>query len=542
MKRFNMLALYFHTLRYMKFSQVYWKLYYHFKKNYPVITSRPKLRSLVGNWIAPISKQVSLVGERKFCFLNESHEINSPVDWNNPSYEKLWLYNLHYFDDLNAKDAYLRRQQHNNIIDLWVKDNAPGKGNGWEPYPTSLRIVNWIKWSIIGNCLNDVQSQSLATQVRFLFRKLEWHLLGNHLFANAKALVFAGLFFEGDEADKWLRKGLSIIDQQIPEQVLKDGGNFELSPMYHVIFLEDSLDLINIARVYQNKNLQYLEEIITRMITWLQVMMHPDGQISFFNDCAFGVAADPVQIFDYVKRLNIASKKISEGIVTLDESGYIRIENSNAVVIFDCAKVGPDYIPGHAHADSLSFECSLFGKRVVVNSGTSCYGVSEERLRQRSTEAHSTVSIDDENSSEVWGGFRVARRANPINLKVSKDNQFYQVSCAHNGYLRLKGEPMHTREICLDDDFLIVKDIIDGVFKKAVGRIFLHPQVSVEVNEDKTSGMLLFDGYSVSWQLNNAEVLIRKSSYHPEFGNSEESICIEYLIMKNRSEFVVKWN
>jgi hypothetical protein len=48
---------------------------------------------------------------------------------------------------------------------------------------------------------------SLAVQARHLSRRLEYHLLGNHLFANAKALVFAGLFFQGDEADAWLADG-----------------------------------------------------------------------------------------------------------------------------------------------------------------------------------------------------------------------------------------------------------------------------------------------------------------------------------------------
>jgi uncharacterized heparinase superfamily protein len=37
------------------------------------------------------------------------------------------------------------------------------------------------------------------------------------------------------------------LRSELPEQVLADGGNFERSPMYHAIFLEDVLDLINAA-------------------------------------------------------------------------------------------------------------------------------------------------------------------------------------------------------------------------------------------------------------------------------------------------------
>jgi len=114
-------------------------------------------------------------------------------------WEKLWLYNLHYFDDLVSCDAENKRELHSGWIKKWVQENPPGEGNGWEPYPTSLRIVNWIKWGVAGNCLSDEVLHSLAVQARYLLKKLEYHLLGNHLFANAnanaKALIFAGLFF-----------------------------------------------------------------------------------------------------------------------------------------------------------------------------------------------------------------------------------------------------------------------------------------------------------------------------------------------------------
>ena len=40
-------------------------------------------------------------------------------------------------------------------------------------------------------------------------------------------------------------------------------------------------------------------------------------------------------------------------ITHLKDSGYIRLTSKDAVLMFDVAPVGPDYIPGHAHADTL---------------------------------------------------------------------------------------------------------------------------------------------------------------------------------------------
>jgi len=133
----------------------------------------------------------------RFVFLNEEGKLSGPDSWNDPSREKLWLYNLHYFDDLNAVGASERLDWHRALIQRWVVENPPTKGNGWESYPLSLRIVNWVKWGLQGNAMEPDWLDSLAVQVRFLRKRLEVHLLGNHLFANAKALVFAGLYFSG---------------------------------------------------------------------------------------------------------------------------------------------------------------------------------------------------------------------------------------------------------------------------------------------------------------------------------------------------------
>src|SRR5690606_6973721 len=147
--------------------------------------------------------------------------------------------------DLCAEGGDRRSAWHLDLLRDWVAANPPGHGDGWEPYPTSLRIVNWIKWALAGNTLPPACVHSLAVQVRWLRRCLEIHLLGNHLFANAKALVFAGLYFSGPEAHRWLATGLRILEREIAEQILPDGGQFERSTMYHALAYEDMLDLVN---------------------------------------------------------------------------------------------------------------------------------------------------------------------------------------------------------------------------------------------------------------------------------------------------------
>ncbi len=56
------------------------------------------------------------------------------------------LYNLHYFDWINARDS--SDDIAARWIMRWIAENPAPGGNGWEPYPLSLRIVNWIKWLV----------------------------------------------------------------------------------------------------------------------------------------------------------------------------------------------------------------------------------------------------------------------------------------------------------------------------------------------------------------------------------------------------------
>jgi len=462
-----------------------------------------------------------MLGPDQVRFLNEPGEVGSRAAWNDAGRPLLWLYNLHYFDDLAAADARARAGWHRGLVARWIEENPPGDGVGWEPYPTSLRIVNWVKAAAGGLELTPAALASLAVQVRWLAGRLETHLLGNHLLANAKALVFAGLFFDGPEADRWRATGLGLYAEQLPEQVLADGGHFERSPMYHALILEDLLDLANLAATYGDDApvFRELPGKIAAMGAWLNAMSHPDGRISFFNDAAFGIAPEPADLDGYARRLGLpGSAEPRDGLTRLAPSGYVRLQAGPAVALFDAAPVGPDYLPGHAHADTLSLELSLGPARIIVNGGTSVYGLGAQRHAERSTAAHSTVEIDGENSSEVWSGFRVGRRARILDAAVEEHAGLLRAEAAHDGYRWRPGRPVHRRAVALDSKAATVTDTIEGTFETAVARFHLAPGVAAEMDARGLSGALLLpDGRSVGWRA-GAPARVEPSEWRPEFG------------------------
>ncbi len=245
--------------------------------------------------------------------------------------------------------------------------------------------------------------------------------------------------------------------------------------MYHATLLWDLCDLVNLA---DRSGVADLAEragawrrVIARGLSWLDVLCHPDGDIAFFNDAAFGIAPPPRAIRAFAGALGCAAGEPQTAAMSFEhlvDTGYLSVNlGPGGKALLDVAQVGPGYQPGHAHADTLSFELSLYGQRLLVNSGTSLYGEEAERQRQRGTAAHNTVEIDGEDSSEVWAGFRVARRARPVGLAIWRRETACVVRCAHDGYRQLSGcaaasAPVDLHQPWLDGDRHPVRSLSPG--------------------------------------------------------------------------------
>jgi uncharacterized heparinase superfamily protein len=519
--------LLFHTIRYLKPVQIYQRLFFMLFKPRLCKSAHEDLRSCSDVNPQFLEKKQSYFPPDRFVFLNCSGNLKQVSSWNDSKMEKLWLYSLHYFDDLNSQNAAERELDHKCLIDRWITENPSGEGNGWEPYPISLRTVNWIKWVLNGHQMSEKQLISLFQQLDWLSQRLEYHLLGNHLIANVKALIFGGLFFSGDRSGRWLDKGLSIMNHQINEQILDDGGHFERSPMYHAIILEDILDIIQMAEVYKKEIsdnvVSFWRKIALKMLSALEAMCHPDGEIGFFNDAAMGIAPRLSDLILYADQLKIRYRRdVTKNIQILPTTGYVSITRKSMALLVNIAPIKPDYLPAHAHADTFSFELSIGTQRVFVNSGTSCYGDGPERLRQRKTSAHNTLSVDGEDSSEVWSGFRVARRARIRSSKVENAMDMDIIEASHDGFSRFKSIGLHHRKWCLSDNVLEIEDRLEGSGIHLVCIYFhFHPLIDLYLeqknlfflnpNNERIGEIQIESGLNFE---------IQNHTYHPEFGKS----------------------
>lgn len=449
--------------------------------------------------------------------------------------DRLWTVTLHYHewlyrvaviaaDGADEADDLLRTCLSNWITECDIaRDGA--EQLAWNPYAISTRLEWWARTIVVlgkGYWREHTElwrrlTDSMWRQAQYLHCNLEWDLRANHLLRDAVGLAWAGRFFSGSLPKKWLRSATRLAISQADEQLLADGGHFERSPMYHLDVMDDFEVL---AHLLSDGNAQQVMRAacnrLSEVARWLR---HPDGQVVQLNDaerrCADSLGPQPT------------------GGRHFAETGLIVWQGDPWCLFFDVGEIGPDYQPGHAHADTLTVECSYNGQRLFVDPGCHSYDNDDRRRYDRATDSHNTVCIDGVDSSEVWHIFRVGRRARPLPTVAEFTPQTMHAVGGHDGYQFLQGQPTHRRTVDIDTEgALRIADVIEGGRRHTVsGGYLLEPCWQVESFQD---GWRLHSG-STNLTIRIAgstplELTTESRPVHPHFGVVTESqrLCWRY--------------
>lgn len=458
------IGLVWRTVKYLRIKQIVYQLKYRIikRKLSSSVCTAFKTRELI--MVAPIVKYACYDGDEKFTFLNINQKMTS---WNDDEQGMLWAYNLNYMDWLGQEGISINSCE--KWIDKFISEWSVNEiGN--DPYPLTLRGMNWIKLFVLHpECRTDERDIFLYKQYKLLECKLEYHLMGNHLLENAFSLFMASLYFDDL---KMLKRAWLLMKCELNEQILADGAHYEQSTMYHCILLDRLLDCYNVLvnNMKYGEDLELIESFLKTkaqlMLGHLESIIYNDGTIPLLNDAAYGIAPEPIQIFDYAKRLEISWKRIE-----LNECGYRRLTNSKMEVLIDVGNICAVYQPGHSHADTFNYEMRVHGIPLVVDTGISTYEKTARRQYERSTRAHNTVTVNGWDSSEVWGGFRVGRRAN---VKIFNESTI-KIDAEHDGF----PNNIHKRCFTIGVDYLEIEDKLD-VCANAISYIHLAEGEKVE--------------------------------------------------------------
>ena len=358
----------------------------------------------------------------------------------------------------------------------------------------------------------SLSAETFKRAVKFLYlsaRHLESYLStyfspNTHLTGEALGLFYMGtLLPEFKEARRWQELGRRILIEQLPIHVKRDGVYFEQSSYYHRYTTDFYIHFLLLSRANNVALPPEVDETLVLLLDHLMYITRPDGTTPFFGDDDGGRLAmldtrapndfrgtlgTGTVLFDrgdYKFVANGAAEELlwltgAEGLNKFDsiaavepaktsvpffEGGYFVMRDGwskdSNYLLFDCGPHGALNC-GHAHADALAIDVAANGRTVLVHPGTCTYtGSKELRNWFRSSQAHNTVTVDDESSSLPNGPFTWKTTAQCSLKKWISEERFDFVSGQHDGYRRLQDPAIIKREILfLKGDYWIVRDTV----------------------------------------------------------------------------------
>jgi uncharacterized heparinase superfamily protein len=535
------LAPLFFSIFFAKPVQLYGRLIFMLKRRFLRVTdskSHAKRAQQILSALQPPD-------EIRFIILNSEAVYRwDELIWYDRSREKLWRYTLNYFYWLDRRPF----SEGAALILHWIAHNNDERSEPWEPAVSSHRISTWISWAekhrdsmdeIPG--FGELLADSLMAQLSRLAVDLEHHVQANHLLDNYKALLTGSVYLSRrwkKDTDCHITEAARGFMAQLDEQILPDGGHYERSPMYHCLAMQAVKEVLfwaaqglekehpgTVLTMHQcshgglaEKELKLLSrrcaELLSKIENWRILMTHPDGLIALFGDSAFNAFPFPAEKM---------SGEAGDGVHHLTDSGYLikRWGEGNYFVMKLCGPT-PAWQPGHSHCDALSFELSLSGERVVVDSGCGSYQNPEIRRRCRGTEAHNVSWVEGSGQSEFAGEFRFGRRAAVRKCDVVVEGNSTFMSAEIEDY---KGNVIK-RKVTLSTESLHVEDRLlkRRLRGKFVSLIHLGPSVEIAGEKD---GRFQLAGKNVRFVLSSESAPeARPSLYYPEFGLELKNQCI----------------
>ncbi len=441
----------------------------------------------------------------EFCFADETVK-GDRVAWQAVGTGDAWRTSLNGFEwlkDLRAVGGDGARRRARALIEDWIDHHDQWHEHGWRPDVLGRRLYAWLgQHDFFCASANDAFRKrcfaSITRQARHLSRTLPHGVAGEGRFAAIKALAAAGLCVHGHQS--WAQQALELLDDDLAAQILPDGGHASRNPATLMEVLRHLVDLRGVLLAARYDVPQALHGAIERAAPMLRMMRHGDGGLALFN----GAGEEQGAAIDMLLAQADARGRTP---ASAPNTGFERLIAGRTMVVMD---VGAPADEETAHAGTLSLEVSVGRARLIVNSGARP-GVREPwATAQRATAAHSTLIVDDTNSTELTKTGAARRTPRHVGCRREEAVGNLWLDAAHDGYEANFGLE-HRRRLYLsaDGDDLRGEDILTRIGddtlrgRQFVIRFHLHPDVKASLAGDGNVVVLALPGGSV-WRLRAA--------------------------------------
>ena len=480
-------------------------------------------RAIMSGEFTFAGRTARIVTENAALSRGDAPDADSAFDfvWAPSGTDASWRGALHSFawlKDLRIVGGEPPRQWARAMIESWIAHHGRWNALSWRADILATRLCSWMTIAdfLLPGANEDFTARfydSLMRQARHLQRAVPGDLTGSRLLSAIKGLIYAGacLPFGAKMGSKRLARATNLLSHELAAQVLGDGGHVERSPYQQLAVLRDLIDMRATLAGAQLEIPDALQTAIDRMAPMLRFFRHGDGALALFND---SIESEAWLIDLVLTQSDAKGKPLSSA----PHSAFERLAANRTLLLLD---VGAPPQPGyesHCFAGTLSFEMSVGKERLIVNGGANIGGSPVWRRAMQSTLAHSTLTITDRNSSEIFDdeglfnsparplGRMVGRRPERVACRRDEAEGAVWLEGSHDGYLKPFGL-IHRRRIYLSpngddlrgEDLLVLPEGVTRVKAEFLGKPFmlrfhLHPSVRSSLVQDGAAILLRLSG------------------------------------------------
>ena len=435
-------------------------------------------------------KQGLVIVEGDFEFLGTLIR-DTDMPWMAKNVSDEWLSSVSEFNwlqDLHAVGTDAARDKARHLISLWIDTNGiRWRKDAWRPSVAGNRLSNWIdqrEFLAVGATPSFLRKLDTSIYQHNRFLKHLRLLLppGFNRIIALKGLILTALT---NRDCRYLIRVCKHLDRELVTQILGDGGHITRNPIIEVELLRHLID-IRTALKHSNEEISgYLQNAIDKIAPMVRFFRHGDGGLALFNGGNEGEG----WLIDVILTRSEASGK---PFTSTPHSGFERMGANRTLLIMDVGKPAAVGFDEQAHSGALSFEMSVGKERVITNCGAYKGAVDSWGDVQRTTAAHSTVTLENLNSAELLPGGGVGIRPESVASERREADGNIWVNAALVGYGGQK-KITHDRRIYLSANGGDIRgeDTITGDnSQKFVARFHLHPSVQSSLVRQASSVLL----------------------------------------------------
>ena len=427
-----------------------------------------------------------------------------------------------------------------SLVKDWMLHNSKWSAPAWEGPILAARITNWLEYydqyfAKSSRAFRTRLLRQIVIQLVHLNRSFKFELESTEKFIALKALIYGAICLPSKE--KKLCYFIEKLESEIEQQILADGGHFSRSPSEQKVILQILIDIRRVLIDSQNPIPNSLQRAIDQMSPMLRFFRHQDGKLALFN----GSREDDAKSIDSTL---IQADTRGQPPRSAPDSGFERLLSGRLLVLADTGAPARPFRGGGAHAGTLSIEVSVGQERMIVNCGTAVESEATWKVVQRMTAAHSTLSVEDRNSSEILNDGGIGRSARIIANSRQDTETELCFKASHDGY-RQVFELEHSRkvEVLRNEEIIRGTEIISAPneFGFAV-RFHLHPTVAVSLAQGGSSALIKLKKGG-GWRLSASGVDMQiEDSIYLGSGKPKRTSQIVLTGCTNKGSIAVGWS